>query len=195
MLFNPKVTTETEKTLEDLLFQDEEEETPRLPKTSVESFQGSVTTTVSSSSEKKPTEKSVEIQATFNVTEAEYQLMNDEPFEYIESNVEEDAKYLESAIGLPEYDQGIILSSHIICQDTVCSPKFFVSEPLEANEVYNEDATDFDELLARTQGSKEKNPRSLEFDGYNHSSPTNKGVSWLLLLFMVLSPIISIFHL
>lgn len=173
MLFNPKVTTETEKTLEDLLFQDEEEETPRLPKTSVESFQGSVTTTVSSSSEKKPTEKSVEIQATFNVTEAEYQLMNDEPFEYIESNVEEDAKYLESAIGLPEYDQ----------------------EPLEANEVYNEDATDFDELLARTQGSKEKNPRSLEFDGYNHSSPTNKGVSWLLLLFMVLSPIISIFHL
>ena len=108
MLFNPKVTTETEKTLEDLLFQDEEEETPRLPKTSVESFQGSVTTTVSSSSEKKPTEKSVEIQATFNVTEAEYQLMNDEPFEYIESNVEEDAKYLESAIGLPEYDQGML---------------------------------------------------------------------------------------
>ena len=108
MLFNSKVTIETEKTLEDLLFQDEEEETPRLPKTSVESFQGSVTTTVSSSSEKKPTEKSVEIQATFNVTEAEYQLMNDEPFEYIESNVEEDAKYLESAIGLPEYDQGML---------------------------------------------------------------------------------------
>ena len=41
----------------------------------------------------------------------------------------------------------------------------FISESLEANEVYNEDATDFDELLARTQGAKEKNPRSLEFDG------------------------------
>ena len=109
MLFNPvKVTTETDKTLEDLLFK-EDEETPRLPKTSVESFQGSVTTTASSSTNEKSvgtSEKSVEIQATFNVTEAEYQLMNDEPYEYIESNIEEDAKYLESAIGLPDYDQG-----------------------------------------------------------------------------------------
>merc|ERR1711860_195130 len=148
-----------------------------LPKTSVESFQGSVTTASPSSSTNEKSvgtsENSVEIQATFNVTEAEYQLMNDEPFEYIESNVEEDAKYLESAIGLPNYDQ----------------------EQFEANEVYNEDATDFDELLARTQGSKEKNPRSLEFDGYNHNSSTNKGVSWLLPTFMLLSPIISIFHL
>ena len=72
---------------------------------------------------------------------------------------------------------------------------FFFTEQFEGNEVYNEDATDFDELLARTQGSKEKNPRSLEFDGYNHNSSTNKGVSWLLLTFMVLSPIISISHL
>merc|ERR1712029_760572 len=53
MLFNPvKVTTETDKTLEDLLFK-EDEETPRLPKTSVESFQGSVTTTASSSTNEK----------------------------------------------------------------------------------------------------------------------------------------------
>ena len=115
MLFNPvKVTTETDKTLEDLLFQ-EDEETPRLPKTSVESFQGSVTTASPSSSTNEKSvgtsENSVEIQATFNVTEAEYQLMNDEPFEYIESNVEEDSKYLESAIGLPNYDQGKDTSS------------------------------------------------------------------------------------
>ena len=65
----------------------------------------------------------------------------------------------------------------------------FISESLEANEVYNEDATDFDELLARTQGAKEKNPRSLEFDGYNHSN-MNKGVSCLLIM-----SLISIFHL
>jgi len=161
MLFNPKVTTENnenDKTLEELLFK--EESTPRLPKTSVDNFQG-----VSETS----TEKSLEIETTFNVTEAEYQMMGDEPFEYVESNVEEESKYLESAITFPEYSE----------------------ESLESNEVYNEDATDFDELLARTQGAKEKNPRSLEFDGYNHSV-MNKGVSWLSLLTLSL---ISIFHL
>ena len=98
MLFNPKVTTENnenDKTLEELLFK--EESTPRLPKTSVDNFQG-----VSETS----TEKSLEIETTFNVTEAEYQMMGDEPFEYVESNVEEESKYLESAITFPEYSEG-----------------------------------------------------------------------------------------
>lgn len=74
------------------------------------------TASPSSTNEKSvgTSENSVEIQATFNVTEAEYQLMNDEPFEYIESNVEEDAKYLESAIGLPNYDQGKDTSTKFI---------------------------------------------------------------------------------
>ena len=97
MLFNPKVTTENienDKTLEELLFK--EESTPRLPKTSVDHFQG-----VSSSA--MATEK-IEIETTFNVTEAEYQMMGDEPFEYIETNVEEESKYLESAITFPDYE-------------------------------------------------------------------------------------------
>merc|ERR1712079_747752 len=158
MLFrsDPENTKESDESLEKMLFKDEEvttKSTPRLPKVSQENFATttdiSIEVTLASVSQMK------------NVTTEAKNMMQDQPqmdhidpehdpdhIEYVQNGIEEEKKYLASAIGVPHAEEG------------------------EPNEIinYHDDATDFDELLARTQESTlGKNARSLDLNhgGYN----------------------------
>ena len=109
-----------------MLFKDETTKpTPRLPKTNQEQFT------------------------------TEILVQNDEPFEYVESETEEEEKYLENAIAIPENEEVEELIQNL-----------------------SEGATDFDELLAKTQASSNgKNARSLQLDnssGYGSAKSTNQ---------------------
>ena len=160
---------ESDESLETMLFKDEEKatkSTPRLPKVSQENF--ATTTDISIEVTLAP------VTQIKNVTsEAAENMMQDQPkldhhidlehFEYVENGIEEDKKYLESAIAIPRAEE---------------------SEP---NEIinYHDDATDFDELLARTQESTlGKNARSLDLNhhgGYNSAVGLNVQSATLLL--------------
>lgn len=144
MLFNSQSSTvselESNDRLEDMLFKEETTKaTPRLPKTSQSEF------------EQPPPALTSKVMTELNVLSTTTEQTNTD-FEYVESDVEEDKKYLENAIGIDQDYQ-------------------------------HDDATDFDELLAKTQESSNgKNARSLQLDGYNNASEFSPQIYIMLLL-------------
>ena len=179
MLFNSETEdlTETSETLEEMLFKGSEEvkdtskSTPRLPKVSQDSFE-TTTTEVSVKAPVISVTRNVTVGIT-STTQTENIMQKDQPaqvdeinlehFEYVENGIEEDKKYLESAIGVPHAEE---------------------SEPNEIT-TYHEDAETFDELLARTQESTfGKNARSLDLNhGYNGGALQPKLESSIILFF------------
>lgn len=165
--------TESSETLDEMLFKESDHEkevtkpTPRLPKVSSENFETttevteikvtrklSVTTTEKGNSNVTSTSSQVEIENTMQQDQAQVDEIDREIFEYVENGIEEEKKYLESAIGVPHG-----------------------AEESEPNEIisnyHHDDATDFDELLARTQESTlGKNGRSLDLQHGSYSGAT-----------------------
>jgi len=174
--------TERSETLDKMLFKESDHEkevtkpTPRLPKVSSEIFETttevteikvtrklSVTTTENNSNVTSTSK--VEIENTMQQDQAQVDEIDREIFEYVENGIEEEKKYLESAIGVPHG-----------------------AEESEPNEIisnyHHDDATDFDELLARTQESTlGKNGRSLDLQQGSYSGATYgqkvQFVTWL----------------
>ena len=144
MLFN----SSPEESLEEMLFQAEDEE-PTTPTPKLENFDKSTTLKSTTLQPSTSTEKMMKDEPEESVKEP-----FEEPFEYVENGIEEDRKYLESAISVPTSSEASQEN-----RDDLTSTK---SRPTD-------DATDFDELLAKTrESSGEKNPRSLQFDqSYN----------------------------
>jgi len=175
--------TESSETLGEMLFKESDHEkevtkpTPRLPKVSSENFETttevaeikvtrklSVTTTENNSNVTSTSK--VEIENTMQQDQAQVDEIDREIFEYVENGIEEEKKYLESAVGVPHG-----------------------AEESEPNEIisnyHHEDATDFDELLARTQESSlGKNGRSLDLQHGSYSGATyGQKVQFVTLLF------------
>lgn len=175
--------TESSETLNEMLFKESDHEkevtkpTPRLPKVSSENFETttevteikvtrklSVTTTENNSNVTSTSK--VEIENTMQQDQAQVDEIDREIFEYVENGIEEEKKYLESAVGVPHG-----------------------AEESEPNEIisnyHHEDATDFDELLARTQESSlGKNGRSLDLQQGSYSGATyGQKVQFVTLLF------------
>jgi len=173
--------TESSESLDEMLFKESDEKemtkpTPRLPKVSSENFETttevteikvtrklSVTTTENNSNVTSTSK--VEIENTMQQDQAQVDEIDREIFEYVENGIEEEKKYLESAIGVPHG-----------------------AEESEPNEIisnyHHDDATDFDELLARTQESTlGKNGRSLDLQQGSYSGATYgqkvQFVTWL----------------
>ena len=165
--------TESSETLDEMLFKESDHDkemtkpTPRLPKVSSENFETttevteikvtrklSVTTTEKGNSNVTTSTSKVEIENTMQQDQAHVDEIDREIFEYVENGIEEEKKYLESAIGVPHG-----------------------AEESEPNEIisnyHHDDATDFDELLARTQESTlGKNGRSLDLQQGSYSGAT-----------------------
>ena len=172
---NEEDLTESSETLDEMLFKESDHDkemtkpTPRLPKVSSENFETttevteikvtrklSVTTTEKHDIKNTNVTSKVE-ENTENMMQqdqAQVDEIDREVFEYVENGIEEEKKYLESAIGVPHG-----------------------AEESEPNEIisnyHHDDATDFDELLARTQESTlGKNGRSLDLQQGSYSGAT-----------------------
>ena len=172
---NEEDLTESSETLDEMLFKESDHDkemtkpTPRLPKVSSENFETTTEGTEIKVTRKlsvTTTEKNdiINTNVTSKVEENTENMMQQdqaqvdeidrEVFEYVENGIEEEKKYLESAIGVPHG-----------------------AEESEPNEIisnyHHDDATDFDELLARTQESTlGKNGRSLDLQQGSYSGAT-----------------------